>query len=86
MDARIDALESESRDTRATLARIDLTLVRIEERMATKADLSALAERVAGIEGRISQMPTTWNLVIIVLSVVFTVMGGTLGLFRLLRP
>ncbi len=68
------------------LARMDLALVRIEERMATKADLCALAERVAGIEGKISQMPTTWNRVVIVLSAVFTVMGGALGLFRPLRP
>jgi CII-binding regulator of phage lambda lysogenization HflD len=50
MDARIDALELETRETRATLARIDLTLMRIEERMATKDDIAAVNARISALE------------------------------------
>ncbi len=47
MDARIDALELEPRETRAAMARIDLALVRIEERMATKDDIAAVNARIS---------------------------------------
>jgi hypothetical protein len=97
MDARIDALELEPRETRAAMARIDLTLVRIEERMATKADLAALAlstktdisavaERVAKVEGMVEKLPTTLQLLGFILALVFTVMGGAFGIVRLLHP
>ncbi len=49
MDARIDALELETRETRAALARIDLALVRIEERMATKDDIAAVNDRISAL-------------------------------------
>jgi hypothetical protein len=97
MDARIDALELETRETRAAMARIDLTLMRIEERMATKADLAALAlstktdlsavaERVAKVEGMVEKLPTTLQLLGFVIALVFTVMGGAFGIVRLLHP
>jgi hypothetical protein len=145
MDARIDALELETRETRAAMARIDLTLMRIEERMATKEDLAALRSEtreaigalrsetreaidalrnetregigalrnetregigalrgetresiaaltlstkvdLARMDGKISNLPTTWTLITIIVTLVFAVMGGTLGLFRLFHP
>jgi hypothetical protein len=115
MDARIDALELETRETRAAMARIDLALVRIEERMnglATKDDVAALRSEtregigalrgetkeaiaaltlstkvdLAEMKGKISNLPTTWTLITIIVTLVFAVMGGTLGLFRLFHP
>jgi hypothetical protein len=47
--------------------------------MAIRVDL-------AEIKGKLSHMPTTWSLVVIVIGVVFTVMAGTLGIVKLLHP
>jgi hypothetical protein len=41
---------------------------------------------LAEIRGKLSQMPTIWGLVVIVIGLIFTVMGGTLGIVKLLRP
>lgn len=41
---------------------------------------------LAEIKGKLSHMPTTWGLVLIVIGLIFTVMGGTLGIVKLLHP
>ncbi len=33
-----------------------------------------------------SNMPTTWGLALIVIGLIFTVMGGALGIVKLLHP
>jgi hypothetical protein len=57
-------------------------------RRVEKLEDSVAAIRIdlAEIKGRLSHMPTTWSLVVIVIGVVFTVMAGTLGIVRMLHP
>jgi hypothetical protein len=57
-------------------------------RRVEKLEDAVVAIRIdlAEIKGKLSHMPTTWSLVVIVIGIVFTVMGGTLGIVRLLRP
>jgi len=57
-------------------------------RRVEKLEEAVFAIRIdlAEIKGKLSHMPTTWSLVIIVIGVVFTVMGGTLGIVRMLHP
>ncbi len=71
MDARIDALESETRETRAVMARIDVTLARIDERMsvlATKGDIAGVSERVSRIEERLNTLATKDDLAALALA------------------
>jgi hypothetical protein len=58
------------------------------EKRVTKLEEAVIAIRLdlAEIKGKLSHMPTTWSLLVIVIGIVFTVMGGTLGIVRLLRP
>ncbi len=41
---------------------------------------------LAEVKSKLSHMPTTWILVVIAIGVVFSVIGGTVGIVRLLRP
>jgi hypothetical protein len=41
---------------------------------------------LAEIKGKLSNMPTTWGLALIVIGLIFTVMGGALGIVKLLHP
>jgi hypothetical protein len=54
----------------------------------SKLEDAVMAIRIdlAEIKGKLSHMPTTWSLVVIVIGVVFTVMAGTLGIVKLLHP
>ena len=57
-------------------------------RRIEKLEDAVVAIRVdlAEIKGKLSHMPTTWSLLVIIIGVVFTVMGGTFGIVRMLHP
>lgn len=47
-----------------------------------KSDLKRLLETVARIDGRVSQMPTAFQLLGMVVGIVFAVMGATFAMIR----
>lgn len=48
--------------------------------------VTAIRIDLAEIKGKLSHMPTTWSLVIIIVGLIFTVMGGTLGIVKMMHP
>ncbi len=69
LDKRVEALESDMKDVKATLSRLEVAFARVEEKlahMATSAD-------IARVEGRLSQIPSTWQIIGILAALLFGV-------------
>ncbi len=76
LDARVAALESDVREVKNLLARIDARLDKFDERMR-KLEID-----VAEVRGRLANMPSTWTLVTTCFGMVA---GMTTIVFALLR-
>jgi hypothetical protein len=86
LDRRVGALEADMKDVKATLGRLELAFARVEEKFTfvpTKEDLTRveakLAEKIATIDGRISNLPTTWQIIAILSGLIFGVAALVYG-------
>lgn len=57
MEQRVAKLDAGVGDIKEVLKRLELAIAQIVK------DVSSVKERLAGLEGRVSQMPTTWQLI-----------------------
>ena len=73
MDARVERLEADIRDVKAILGRLEPAIGRMDDR------LRGLQTDVAELKGRVSQLPTTVQLIGFVLAVLIA--GGLLKHF-----
>ena len=70
MEPRIAALEAGFQDMRVVLARLEPVLTRVDERTRKiEADVVALKVDLAELKGRVSQLPTTIQMIGFVLAV-----------------
>lgn len=76
LERRVDALEGDMRDVKASLARLEVGFARMEERlshMATTADVENLRGSIGEVKGRLSQIPSTWQIIGILAALLFGV-------------
>lgn len=73
MDARVGQLEADIRDVKATLGRLEPAINRMDDR------LRGLQTDVAELKGRVSQLPTTVQIIGFVVAVLIA--GGVLKHF-----
>lgn len=63
MEWRVTRLEQETKEVRADLRSIQSDLAEIRAKLAVLATANGLSQveaRLAGVEGKVSQLPTTW--------------------------
>ena len=80
MEARVARLEDDMREIKT-----DLKALREEMRAGFKelrADISGLLIEVAEIKGRVSQLPTVWQVNMQMIGLMFTVLGGAFVIMR----
>jgi hypothetical protein len=76
LERRVEALENDVRDMKSSLSRLEVGFARMEEKLAhlaTGADIANIRESVARVEGRLSQIPSTWQIVGILAALLFGV-------------
>ena len=71
MDAKLDRLIEKVDDLRMDVTRMD-------ERLKTTASAAELAE----IKGRVNGLPTTWQMITLVIGIVGTILGGAFLLLK----
>jgi uncharacterized coiled-coil protein SlyX len=70
MEQRVAKLETDVGEIKATLARLEPVLTRIDAGVRKlEADVGELKGRMTGIEGQLRQLPTMWTLTTLVLSI-----------------
>lgn len=68
------------------LAGLASRMTGIETRMTNlETRMGALEVGVANLQGRVSQLPTAWAMFTAIVVLIFTVMGGTVGILALAR-
>jgi len=67
LERRVEALESDVRDVKAILSRLEAGFARVEEKLSHVA----LSSEIARLEGRLSQIPSTWQIVGILAALLF---------------
>ena len=67
IEARLKALESRSERLEAGFQRLEVGFARMEEKLS----FVAMKDDVARLEGRLSQVPTTWQIVGILAALLF---------------
>ncbi|MDB5643112.1 MAG: hypothetical protein JWN07_2429 [Hyphomicrobiales bacterium] len=80
MEARVARLEDDMREIKS-----DLKALREEMRRGFKeirADISGLRIEIAEIKGRVSQLPTVWQVNMQMIGLMFTVLGGAFVIMR----
>ena len=85
LEARVGRLEDGMKDVKSALVAIQAELrhmPRASDLTSLRGELSALAAEVAEVKGRVSQMPTLLQVMIVVLT---TWSVGTAMVFTLLR-
>ena len=91
LEQRVAALEADMREVKGTLARIEATLARMDARFdKMEARFEKFDERmrkveidVARIDGRMALMPSTYTVIMTMVALSFSILGGLLGIFRL---
>lgn len=76
LEKRVETLEGDMKDVKATLSRLEIAFARFEERLshtATAADVENVRASIARVEGRLSQIPSTWQIVGILAALLFGV-------------
>jgi len=83
LDTRVAALETDMREVKGILARIEKRLDSIEARLERFDDrLRTVEMDLARIDGRVSQMPTTWTLVTTGFGMVLSTCGLMFAILR----
>jgi hypothetical protein len=76
LERRVDALEADMKEVKASLLRLETGFARIEERLshvATVSDIATVRESVARLDGKLTQIPTTWQIIGILAGLLFGV-------------
>jgi predicted nuclease with TOPRIM domain len=74
------AVSQQPDDALAILKQIEGRLTRIEDRLTDiETRLGALEVAVANLQGRVSQLPTSWQMLTAIVATVFTVTATTAG-------
>ena len=83
LDQRVASLESDMREVKGTLARIEATLAKMDARFEKFDErLRKVETDVARIDGRTSLMPSTYTMIMTMVALSFSILGGTLAIFR----
>jgi hypothetical protein len=69
LEKRVGALEADVKDIKVSLAKMEMSFARIEEKLS----FVALRDDLARIEGRVAQIPTIWQIVGILAALMFGV-------------
>lgn len=60
------------------LKRLEPVLTSIDVRLTViETQQRAMGQDVANLQGRVSQIPTSWQMITAILAMIFTIMGGT---------
>jgi hypothetical protein len=78
---RVDKLETKTDKLQESLNRIEITLARIEGDLKTKASAVELAE----VKGQLKNMPSTWQLVVTILSCMLGVAGFVFAIVKYVK-
>ena len=83
LEKRVAALETDMREVKGTLARIEAKLDRIDARL-DKFDerIRKLEIDVGRIDGRLSLLPSTFTVIMTMVALSFSILGGVLAIFR----
>jgi hypothetical protein len=85
LDQRVQALETDVKDVKQSLNRLEVAIARIEgvlTQMPKQSDLAVLRSEIGEIRGRISNMPTWWMLIV---AIITTWSAGAAIVFALIR-
>lgn len=85
LEKRVDTLERDMKDVKASLSRLEIAIAKIDgaiTQMPKAMDFASLKSDVAEIKGRLSNTPTTMQLVAMVIS---TWTAGAAIVFAILR-
>jgi chromosome segregation ATPase len=94
LDQRVATLEADMREVKRTLLRLEQKLDKTDARF-DKIDgrLEKFDERmrkievdVARIDGRLSLMPSTYTMIMTMVALSFSILGGVLAIFRFAGP
>jgi hypothetical protein len=78
LEKRVGNLEADMKDVKKSLQGIEVTLARIEGELKTKASAVELAE----IKGKLTQMPSTWTMLMAIFASNLTIVGVILAVIR----
>lgn len=76
LERRVEILEADMKEVKASLSRLETGFARIEERLshvATVSDIATVRESVARLDGKLTQIPTTWQIIGILAGLLFGV-------------
>ena len=76
LERRVDTLEADMKEMKASLSRLETGFARMEERLshvATVSDIAAVRESVARLDGKLTLIPTTWQIIGILAALLFGV-------------
>jgi len=82
MEARVTRLEDDMREIKTDLKAIRADLSDLKVIKSDLADLKPLRTEVAEIKGRVSQLPTVWQINMQMIGLTFTVLGGAFVIMR----
>ncbi len=89
MEQRVSALEARSERIESSLQRLEVTIAKIDgtlSQMPKASDLAAIRTEVAEVKGRISNLPTTWQLVIFAIGLPIATSGLVFAISRFIKP
>jgi hypothetical protein len=76
LERRVDTLEADMKEVKASLLRLETGFARMEERLshvATVSDIAAVRESVSRLDGKLTLIPTTWQIIAILAALLFGV-------------
>ncbi len=83
LEQRIAALEADMREVKGTLARIEAKLDKIDGRLEKFDErIRKIEIDVARVDGRLSLMPSTYTVIMTMVALSFSILGGVLAIFR----
>lgn len=91
LPARVAVLEQIAKETSATLKemRDDLKGLRGEiaaEARSTRGEIGTLTVRVASLEGKVSNLPTTWAMLTTMLTIMLGLAGAAFTIAKFVHP
>ena len=76
LERRVETLEADMKEVKASLSRLETGFARMEEKLshvATVSDIAAVRESVARLDGKLTLIPTTWQIISILAALLFGV-------------
>jgi len=85
LERRVDALEADMKEVKASLSRMEVTLARIDgtiSQMPRATDFAKLSSDVSELKGKVSNLPTWFNLIGVVISTWMAGAGIVLAIIK----